>query len=162
MSNKILHYFIFRRKVRPFCLRYETDLRKNSNSSNSIQEIEVSFAGNKLVFELSGQKKEGFTGITCRNVATYLLVDETQSKDIRIRQKEGVDDWGVKTLHVQKYPDAVEYEIYSLDKNEPRFWVDGDEDNCHGSIGHDGYPCCPNGQWCDLEKISGNIIVTSI
>ena len=96
------------------------------------------------------------------NVATYLLVDDNQTKNIRIRQTQGVDDWGVKTLHVQKYPDAIEYEIYSLDKDEMPFWMGGDEHNCHGTVAPDGYPCCPNGQWCDLMKISGNIIDTYI
>ena len=117
----------------------------------------MSFAEHKVVFDLNGQKEEGHTNIKCMDVAMYLLDNPTKSKNVKISQFEGTDDWGVKTLHIQKYPDSVEYEIYALDENEPRFWTDGDENNCHGRTAHDSYPCCPNGQWCDLVKVTGNI-----
>ena len=143
--------------MRPLCVRYETDIRMNSRSSNSVHQIEVMLEGVSITFELDGLKEYGLAVVLCKSLAMAQFSDPPQIKHVRIKTLTGSKMWGIKSLHIQSNPSSEEYEVYSLNENEPKFWMAGDVNSC--AINNDGYQCCENGEECDLKPVTGNVTI---
>ena len=96
-------------------------------------------------------KNEGEALVICKQVASLQFSNTPQAKKVRIKTVTGNANWGIQSLHVQTNPSSVEFDVYSLDENEPKFWVAGDN-SCASKI--DGLPCCESGG-CDLSLLTG-------
>ena len=142
--------------VKQFCVRYETDIHAHSKSLNSVHQIEVILEGVSIIFKLDGVKDNGLAVLVCKSVAMAQFSDPPQTKQIIIKTLTAEKNWGIASLHIQSNPTSEEYELYSLNENEPKFWVEGDNKACADK--NDGYPCCENGAECDLKPVIGNAI----
>ena len=134
----------------------------NSNSANTVHQIEVILDGLSILFDLGSPKHKGSDLMICKSVAMAQFSDTPQTKQVRIQRLSGNDDWGIKSLHIQSSPTSKEYEIYALDENEPRFWMHGDTNACPQNIDSGGLPCCSSDEWCDLKQISGKKLTLTI
>ena len=103
-------------------------------------------------FEIPGtMKNEGEALVICKQVASLQFSNTPQAKKVRIKTVTGSMNWGIQSLHVQTNPSSVEFDVYSLDENEPKFWVAGDN-SCASKI--DELPCCES-EGCDLSLLTG-------
>lgn len=132
-------------------MKYETDRTEDANSNGGV-EVEISFTESKLLFVLDEQKTKGEEITVCLVISSHSPPSDIRPEHVKIRQSYSNDGWGVKEIQIQKYPGSVEYATYAIDKEEPRFWTDGNSDCLPRN---DGLLCCANGEWCDLT-IVGN------
>ena len=108
--------------------------------------------GFSINFEIPGtMKNEGEALVLCKQVASLQFSDTLQTKKVRIKTVTGNANWGIQSLHVQTNPNTVEFDVYSLNENEPKFWVAGDN-SCASKI--DELPCCES-EGCDLSLLNG-------
>ena len=107
--------------------------------------------GISINFEIPGtMKNEGEALVICKQVASLQFSDTPQTKKVRIKTVTGNVNWGIQSLHVQTNPTSVEFDVYSLDENEPKFWVAGDT-SCASK--KDEFPCCDS-ESCDLSLVT--------
>ena len=108
--------------------------------------------GVSINFKIHGtMKNEGEALVICKQVASSQFSDTPQTKQVRIKTLTGNVNWGIQSLHVQTNPTSVEFDVYSLDENEPKFWVAGDN-SCASKV--DELPCCES-EGCDLSLLTG-------
>ena len=108
--------------------------------------------GFSINFEIPGtMKNKGEALVICKQVTSLQFSDTPQIKQVRIKTVTSNVNWGIQSLHVQKNPTSVEFDVYSLDENEPKFWVAGDN-SCASKL--DGLPCCES-EGCDLSLFVG-------
>ena len=118
-----------------------------------MHQIEIIIEGFSVNFEIHGPKAEGDALVICKPVASQQFSDTPQTKQVRIKTLSANVDWGIKSLHVQSSPTSVDFDVYSMDANDSRFWMAGDN-ACSNK--DDGLPCCTKDEGCDLNPLKGN------
>ena len=134
-----------------YCLKYETDIQTNADSVGVI-EVEIKFAESTLLFTLGERKYIGEEQRVCLGISSDSPPADIVPEQVRIRQSESTDAWGVKAIKIQQYPGSVDYSTYALESKEPRFWTDGDS-NCPPYSPTNTLLCCINGEWCDMMRV---------